>query len=69
MLLTLRALAVGALMLIAAGCIHLLSAEQLEDGSAVMCVRLVPSQDAGADASQGTGPTMRYVPGPRVELP
>lgn len=56
-------------MATAAGCIHLISAEQLDDGSAVMCFRVEPSQDAGADATQSTGPTMRYVPGPRVELP
>jgi hypothetical protein len=73
MLPTIRALLFGVLFLVmlaaVAGCVHLLSAEQLEDGSAVMCFRVEPSPDAGADAAQGPGPTMRYVPGPRVELP
>jgi hypothetical protein len=57
--------------LLAAGCIRLISAEQLEDGSSVLCVRVEPTQDAGpgADAAPSMGPTMRYVPGAYVELP
>ncbi len=57
-------LAVG----LAAGCIRLISAEQLEDGSAVMCVRIEPT-DAGADAAPSPEPATRYVPGARMELP
>lgn len=51
-------------MLAVAGCIRLISAEQLEDGSAVMCVRIEPT-DAGAAQEPGVasaGPAMRYVP-------
>lgn len=57
-------LAVLALLLAmagAAGCIRLISAERLEDGSAVMCVRVEPT-DAGVGAAPSIGPTMRYVP-------
>lgn len=56
------------LAILAAGCIRLISAEQLEDGSAVMCVRIEPT-DAGADAAPSPEPATRYVPGARVELP
>lgn len=47
-----------------AGCIHLISAEQLEDGSSVMCFRVepTPTVDAGPGDPPSIGPTMRYVP-------
>lgn len=51
-------------MIAAAGCIRLISAERLEDGSAVMCVRVEPT-DAGLPQEAGavsTAPAMRYVP-------
>jgi hypothetical protein len=57
----LAVLTLFAAMIATAGCIRLISAERLEDGSAVMCVRVEPTPDAGADASSIT-PTMRYVP-------
>lgn len=60
-------LAVLALLLaMAAGCIRLISAEQLEDGSTVVCAKVepTPTADAGAGAAPTIGPAMRYVPAP-----
>ncbi len=49
-----------------AGCLRLISAEQLEDGSAVFCAKVEPPpapQDAGPDAvGVSSAPAMRYVP-------
>lgn len=45
-----------------AGCIRLISAERLEDGSAVMCVRVEPTADAGADGAPSIEPAFRYAP-------
>lgn len=56
--------ALGLLLVVVttAGCLRLISAERLEDGSAVMCVRVEPT-DAGADADGvSAAPAMRYVP-------
>lgn len=48
--------------LLAAGCIRLISAEQLEDGSAVMCFRAepTPTADAGPGAAPTIAPALRY---------
>ncbi len=58
-------LALFALMVVTAGCLRLISAEQLEDGSSVMCVRIDPPPDAGAPQDPGSvsaAPAMRYAP-------
>ena len=58
-------LAVFLVMIATAGCLRLISAEQLEDGSSVMCVRIEPTADAGAPQDPGSvsaAPVMRYVP-------
>jgi hypothetical protein len=45
----------------ATACISWMSAEPQPDGSAIVCAKVEPTPDAGADASSIT-PTMRYVP-------
>lgn len=64
-------LAVAALlvaMIVIAGCLRLISAERLEDGSAVMCVRVepTPDADAGEEGGVSAAPAMRYVPAPSL---
>lgn len=56
----LTVLAVFLTMAATAGCISWLSAEPQPDGSAVVCAKVEPTPDAGAQ--QGAGPTMVYVP-------
>ncbi len=43
-----------------ASCIYPVSGQPTEDGGAVICVKIEPPPDAGAQ--QGAGPTMVYVP-------
>jgi hypothetical protein len=58
----LAVLALFVAMIATAGCIRLISAEQLEDGSAVMCFRAepTPTADAGPGAAPTIAPAMRY---------
>jgi hypothetical protein len=55
-------LVVFLLMAATAGCLRLISAEQLDDGSSVMCFRVEPTPDAGAEGGVSAAPAMRYVP-------
>lgn len=58
----LAVLALFVTMVVTAGCIRLISAEQLEDGSAVMCFRAepTPTADAGPGAAPTIAPALRY---------
>lgn len=60
----LAVLALFVTMVVTAGCIRLISAEQLEDGSSVFCAKVepTPTKDAGPGAAPTIAPAMRYAP-------
>lgn len=50
--------------LLLVSCIRLISAEPLENGGAVLCVKVDPPPDAGPDTGVSPVPALRYVPVP-----